>query len=66
MHIVIEHELDLALTEKSGPNMTRDSLDMVELLQGPFTRVMARKMEEEHKGRWLCSRRYFTILLSMC
>lgn len=32
-------------------DMTRDAQEMVELLQRPVAKAMARKMEKEHKGK---------------
>ncbi|KAI5653085.1 hypothetical protein M9H77_30272 [Catharanthus roseus] len=37
--------------QKRGRCMTRDTQETVELLQSPVTRAMARRMEEEHRGK---------------
>ncbi|KAI5652316.1 hypothetical protein M9H77_29503 [Catharanthus roseus] len=34
-----------------GRMVCRDAQEIVELLQGPVTRAMARRMEEEHRGK---------------
>ncbi|KAI5668818.1 hypothetical protein M9H77_18671 [Catharanthus roseus] len=39
------------MRDKNMTGMTRDAQGTVELLQGPVTRAMARRMDEEHQGK---------------
>ncbi|KAI5661653.1 hypothetical protein M9H77_20976 [Catharanthus roseus] len=48
----LEQSIEGTSPFKGGANsITRDEQEIVELLQGPVTRAMPRRMEEEHRGK---------------